>query len=223
MSNKPHTTPPLKPPLEPSRDCALCPRLKAFRDKNRAQFPDKFNAPVPSFGAADAQILIVGLAPGLKGANFSGRPFTGDFAGELLYGTLIKYGLAHGEFKARPDDGLTLMNARITNAVRCVPPENKPIGLEITQCQPFLKSQIENMPNLKIIVSLGLVSHNAVLKATGHKLSAHKFTHNAQHALSDSLTLIDSYHCSKYNTSTKRLTEQMFHDVFEGVIRLLGA
>ena len=201
----------------PDEDCQLCPRLAEFRAHNREKFPDKFNAPVPSFGDITAELLIVGLAPGLKGANFSGRPFTGDFAGELLYGTLIKYGFAQGEFKARPDDGLKLLNCRITNAVRCVPPENKPIGAEINSCLEFLKSQIDHMPNLKIIVSLGLVSHNAVLKAYGHKLSAYKFAHEAEHVLSDRLTLIDSYHCSKYNTSTKRLTEDMFHQVFEKV------
>lgn len=201
----------------PDHNCQLCPRLAAFRDENRQKFPDKFNAPVPSFGSEDAELLIVGLAPGLKGANFTGRPFTGDFAGELLYGTLLKYGLATGEFKARPDDGLELINCRITNAVRCLPPENKPTGPEINQCNSFLKSQIETMPHVKIILSLGLVSHNAVLKACGEKLSGFKFGHEAIHELSNGLTLIDSYHCSKYNTSTKRLTEEMFHQVFETI------
>ena len=200
---------------QPSSDCQLCPRLAEFRAQNREKFPDKFNSPVPSFGDINAELLIVGLAPGLKGANFSGRPFTGDFAGELLYGTLIKYGFAKGEFKAHPDDGLELINARITNAVRCVPPENKPTGPEINTCLRFLTNQIESMPNLKLIVSLGLVSHNAVLKSQNHKLSAFKFAHKATHQLNDKLTLIDSYHCSKYNTSTKRLTEPMFHEVFE--------
>ena len=202
-------------PISPNNDCQLCPRLAEFRAKNRDIFPNKFNAPVPSFGDFGAELLIVGLAPGLKGANFSGRPFTGDFAGELLYSTLLKYGFAQGEFKARPDDGLKLVNCRITNAVRCVPPENKPIGAEINTCRQFLESQLEIMPNLKLIVSLGLVSHNAVLKASGEKLSAHKFAHKAVHKLQNGLTLIDSYHCSKYNTSTRRLTEPMFHEVFE--------
>jgi len=163
-------------------------------------------------------LLIVGLAPGLKGANFTGRPFTGDFAGDLLYGTLLKYGLAKGEFKARSDDGLELINTRITNAVRCLPPENKPIGSEINNCLPFLQSQIETMPNLKVILSLGLVSHNAVLKARELKQAAHKFGHEAVHDIGGGLTLIDSYHCSKYNTSTKRLTEAMFHNVFERIM-----
>ncbi|HPD83667.1 MAG: uracil-DNA glycosylase [Alphaproteobacteria bacterium] len=203
------------PPLAPDHNCLLCPRLAEFRAKNREKFPDKFNAPVPSFGDLDAELLVVGLAPGLKGANFSGRPFTGDFAGELLYGTLIKYGLAKGEFKARADDGLRLVNCRITNAVRCVPPENKPIGQEINTCLQFLDSQIKAMPNLKLIISLGLVSHNAVLKANGERVTAHKFAHKAIHHLQNGLTLIDSYHCSKYNTSTRRLTEPMFHEVFE--------
>jgi uracil-DNA glycosylase family 4 len=202
-------------PITPDHDCQLCPRLAEFRAQSRKNFPDKFNAPVPSFGDLDAELLIVGLAPGLKGANFSGRPFTGDFAGELLYSTLLKYGLAKGEFKARPDDGLKLINCRITNAVRCVPPENKPIGAEINTCLQFLNSQFRTMPNLKLIVSLGLVSHNAVLRTSGEKLSAHKFAHKAVHQLQNGLTLIDSYHCSKYNTSTKRLTEPMFHEVFE--------
>ena len=206
-----------KEPSIPDTNCQLCPRLAEFRAQNREKFPDKFNAPVPSFGSIDSELLIVGLAPGLKGANFSGRPFTGDFAGELLYGTLIKYVFAKGEFKAHPDDGLQLVNARITNAVRCVPPENKPIGAEINTCLQFLDNQIKAMPNLKIIVSLGLVSHNAVLKMHGEKLSAHKFAHQAEHQLNNDVLLIDSYHCSKYNTSTKRLTEAMFHDVFEQV------
>ncbi len=202
-------------PHIPVPDCQLCPRLAAFRAGNREKFPEKFNSPVPSFGSIEAELLIVGLAPGLKGANFSGRPFTGDFAGELLYGTLIKYGLASGEFKARPDDGLKLVNCRITNAVRCVPPENKPIGAEINTCLQFLENQIAAMANLKIIISLGLVSHNAVLKAHGEKLSHFKFVHKAAHDLPNGVILIDSYHCSKYNTSTKRLTEPMFHEVFE--------
>ncbi len=201
--------------ITPPHNCQLCPRLAAFRAENQIKFPDKFNAPVPSFGLDNAELLIVGLAPGLRGANFTGRPFTGDYAGELLYSTLLKYGFAKGEFKAHPDDGLKLINCRITNAVRCLPPENKPTGPEINTCLKFLESQMENMPRLKLIVSLGLVSHNAVLKASEEKLSAHKFTHKGVHSLQNGLTLIDSYHCSKYNTSTKRLTEPMFHEVFE--------
>ena len=208
--------------LNPDPNCLLCPRLAAFRQENRQKFPDKFNAPVPSFGDLEAQLLIVGLAPGLKGANFTGRPFTGDFAGELLYSTLIKYGFASGLYKARPDDGLKLINCRITNAVRCLPPENKPTGPEINTCRPFLINQLDNMPNLKMILSLGLVSHNTVLKTFNERVTAHKFAHGAQHTLQSGYTLIDSYHCSKYNTSTKRLTEAMFHDVFDKITETLA-
>ena len=208
--------------LNPDPNCLLCPRLAAFRQENRQKFPDKFNSPVPSFGDLEAQLLIVGLAPGLKGANFTGRPFTGDFAGELLYSTLIKYGFASGLYQARPDDGLKLINCRITNAVRCLPPENKPTGPEINTCRPFLINQLDNMPNLKMILSLGLVSHNTVLKTFNEQVAAHKFAHGAQHTLQSGYTLIDSYHCSKYNTSTKRLTEAMFHDVFDKITETLA-
>ncbi len=203
--------------LLPDKDCSLCPRLKSFIDENRAKFPNEYNAPVPSFGMQDAELLIVGLAPGLKGANFSGRPFTGDYAGDLLYGTLLKFGFAKGEYGATKDDDLELINARITNAVKCVPPQNKVTGEEINTCLQFLKTEMATMPSLKIILSLGLVSHNAVLKATGHKQSAFKFTHNVTHNLGNDLALIDSYHCSRYNTNTKRLTTEMFEDVFENI------
>ena len=202
----------------PDHDCSLCPRLKSFIDENRVKFPDQYNAPVPSFGMQDAALLIVGLAPGLKGANFSGRPFTGDYAGDLLYGTMLKFGFAQGEYKARKDDGLHLINARITNAVKCVPPQNKVTGDEINTCQQFLKTEMATMPNLKVILSLGLVSHNAVLKATAHKQSAFKFAHNATHDLGKGLLLIDSYHCSRYNTNTGRLTTPMFENVFKTII-----
>lgn len=185
-----------------------------FRAENRQKFPDKFNAPVPSFGPENAQLLVVGLAPGLRGANFTGRPFTGDYAGELLYHTLLKFGLARGTYKADPNDGLTLVNCRIANAVRCLPPENKPTGEEIKTCQTFLHSEIENLPHLKVILALGLIAHNAVLRVAGAKLSAHKFTHNAHHDIGNGLTLFDSYHCSRYNTNTGRLSEEMFHAVF---------
>lgn len=203
--------------LLPDKDCGLCPRLKSFIDENRAKFPNEYNAPVPSFGSQNAELLIVGLAPGLKGANFTGRPFTGDYAGDLLYGTLLKFGFARGEYGATKHDGLKLINARITNAVKCVPPQNKVTGEEINTCLQFLKTEMVTMPNLKIILSLGLVSHNAVLKATNHKQSAFKFAHNAMHNLGNSLTLTDSYHCSRYNTNTKRLTTEMFEDVFKSI------
>ncbi len=207
--------------LEPEKNCPLCPRLQAFRDENRAAFPDKFNAPVPSFGPENAQLLIVGLAPGLRGANFTGRPFTGDYAGDLLYQTLLDFGFAKGAYKADPNDGLELTNCRITNAVRCVPPENKPVGAEITNCQPFLKSQIDDMPDLKIILTLGVIAHNATLKASGHRQSAFKFAHNVAHDLGNGHTMIGSYHCSRYNTNTGRLTEQMFREVFRHIKNLL--
>lgn len=206
--------------MNPDKNCALCPRLEGFRKENRVKFPDKFNAPVPSFGPLEAQLLIVGLAPGLKGANFSGRPFTGDYAGDLLYATLLKFGLAEGNYEARADDGLKLNNCRITNAVRCVPPENKPLTQEMNTCRSFLKEEIAAMPNLKIILSLGLISHNAVLKTCGEKISAHKFAHGATHSIKD-FSLIDSYHCSRYNTNTGRLTTEMFEGVFETIKKSL--
>ncbi len=208
--------------LLPDHNCALCPRLKSFIDDNRVKFPNQYNAPVPAFGQKDAELLIVGLAPGLKGANFSGRPFTGDYAGDLLYGTLLKFGFARGEYGAHKDDGLELINARITNAVKCVPPQNKVTGDEINTCLQFLKTEMATMPKLKVILSLGLVSHNAVLKATGNKQSAFKFAHSAVHDLGGGVMLVDSYHCSRYNTNTGRLTTQMFEDVFETIKTTLG-
>lgn len=204
----------------PDKNCDLCPRLEGFRAKNRGKFPDKWNAPVPSFGDMEAELLVVGLAPGLKGANFSGRPFTGDYAGELLYSSLLKFGFAEGVYGAKADDGLTLKNCRITNAVRCVPPENKPTPEEMKQCLSFLTQEIMAMKNLKVILSLGLISHNSVVKALGGKISAYKFGHGAVHDLGG-ITLIDSYHCSRYNTQTKRLTEEMFHGVFRKITDLL--
>ncbi len=205
---------------DPGKDCPLCPRLVEFRVKNRVKFPDKWNAPVPSFGPENGELLVVGLAPGLKGANFSGRPFTGDYAGELLYSSLLKFGFAEGKYDARPDDGLRLKNCRITNAVRCVPPENKPTPQEMKQCLAFLQTEMAALKNVKVILSLGLISHNSVLKAVGQKISAHKFAHNAVHDLGK-VKLIDSYHCSRYNTQTKRLTTEMFHDVFRKIKDLL--
>jgi uracil-DNA glycosylase len=202
---------------EPSRDCALCPRLKTFRDTHRAIEPKWFNAPVPSFGGDNARLLIVGLAPGLKGANRTGRPFTGDFAGDLLYETLIEFGFARGKYEARPDDGLKLIDARITNAVRCVPPENKPTPAEINTCNGFLGQTIAQMPKLEAIVALGRIAHDAALKATGMKLSKAPFKHGAIHKIADERALFDSYHCSRYNTNTGVLTPKMFKDVFRKV------
>lgn len=197
----------------PALDCPLCPRLCSFRSQNKQQYPTFFNAPVPSFGNLDAQFLVVGLAPGLKGANQTGRPFTGDYAGLILYHSLQKYGFAKGEYKERADDGFTLINCRVTNSVRCVPQENKPELSEINQCNKFLQAEIAQMKNLQVIVSLGLISHNAVLKAFGHKASFAKFVHGVEHQLSSKITLLNSYHTSRYNMNTGRLTQEMFDKV----------
>ena len=197
---------------EPRRDCALCPRLAEFRAANAQKYPDYFNAPVPTFGTADARLLIVGLAPGLKGANRTGRPFTGDWAGDLLFATLLKHGLAHGTYAESADDGLTLHDCAITNAVRCVPPENKPTPAEIKTCRKFLTAQISAMPHLHAILALGKIAHDSVCDALGARKSAHPFKHGGAYRL-DRLTLISSYHCSRYNTNTGVLTEAMFDTV----------
>lgn len=206
---------------EPGRDCALCPRLAAFRTDNRARFPDWHNAPVPAFGSLGARLLVVGLAPGLRGANRTARPFTGDYAGDLLYPTLLHYGLAQGEYHADPADGLRLTDARITNAVRCVPPENKPTPAEQKSCRPFLVDEMAAMPALKVVLALGRIAHDAVLSTLGLRKAAYPFSHAALHALPSGLVLADSYHCSRYNVNTGRLTEQMFHAVFDGFRPLL--
>ena len=210
-------------PNAPAFECALCPRLVGFRRENREKFPSFHNAPVPSFGPLDARLLIVGLAPGLKGANRTGRPFTGDYAGDLLYPTLIDAGLARGAFGARADDGLELVDCRITNAVRCVPPANKPVGAEIGACRPFLAAELAAMPTLHTVLALGVVAHNAVLAALGHKQNRCKFVHGARHALPGGPTLADSYHCSRYNTNTGRLTAEMFETVVKAAKDGLGA
>jgi uracil-DNA glycosylase len=197
---------------EPPRDCRLCPRLAAFRAENREAYPDFFNAPVPGFGARDARLLIVGLAPGLKGANRTGRPFTGDFAGDLLYKMLLKHKLAQGRYEARPDDSLKLAGCAITNAVRCVPPENKPLPFEIKTCRRFLIARIAAMPDLRAVLALGKVAHDSVCDALGLKKSQYPFKHGAAYKL-ESLTLVSSYHCSRYNTNTGVLTEEMFDAV----------
>ena len=209
------------PAIDPESDCPLCPRLVTFRQAQRSAHEAWFNAPVPSFGNGDAQVLIVGLAPGLQGANRTGRPFTGDFAGELLYGTLNKFGFAEGQFRADPNDGLRLKGALITNAVRCVPPENKPTPAEIRTCNGFLTRQIDALPHLKAIVALGRIAHDATLTALGEKKSRFPFGHGAQHQVSD-LRLFDSYHCSRYNTNTGVLTAAMFEGVFQAVRSYLG-
>ena len=200
----------------PSRNCPRCPRLVTFRKTWREQEPQWFNAPVESFGPRDARLLIVGLAPGLRGANRTGRPFTGDFAGDLLYATLLEFGFARGQYQARPDDGLELIDCRITNAVRCVPPENKPLPAEINICRQFLIATIETMPNLRAIVALGRVAHESTLKALGLRAAAAPFAHGAVHQ-AGATRFYDSYHCSRYNTNTRVLTPQMFRSVFEKV------
>lgn len=210
-------------PAAPGPDCNLCPRLAQYRHENRKNYPDKFNAPVPSFGSYDAELLVVGLAPGLKGANFTGRPFTGDYAGDLLYKTLLKYSFAEGQYGARPDDGVRLVNCRITNAVRCVPPQNKPTGPEIKKCQPFLERELATMPSLKVILALGKIAHDAVIRTCGLKMADFSFAHAAIHNIPNRFTLIDSYHCSRYNTQTGRLTDRMFYEVFDKITGLVAA
>jgi uracil-DNA glycosylase family 4 len=202
----------MKSKQEPPPDCPFCPRLHAFRHENRARYPDHFNDPVPTFGPSKARLLIVGLAPGLHGANRTGRPFTGDYAGVLLYGTLKKLGLARGDYGERADDGLELIDCAITNAVRCVPPANKPLPAEIATCRPFLTATIEAMPKLRAILSLGKIAHDSVCMALSVSRKEHAFAHGARHAL-DGLTLVSSYHCSRLNTNTGVLTEAMFEDV----------
>ena len=208
--------------LEPSRDCALCPRLVAFREANQAAYPSFHNAPVRAFGELNARLLIVGLAPGLKGANQTGRPFTGDYAGDLLYQTLGKFGFAEGSYGRRADDGLRLVDCRVTNAVRCVPPENKPTGPAAKTCRPFLVDEIDAMKRLQVILCLGGLSHNAVLTTLGVRKSLYPFGHAALHEIED-LLVADSYHCSRYNTNTGRLTEAMFEIVFEQIRERLAA
>ncbi|MEH2609347.1 uracil-DNA glycosylase [Bradyrhizobium sp. AZCC 1693] len=202
--------------IEPGRNCPLCPRLAEFRAQARAKEPDWHNAPVASFGDANAQLLIVGLAPGLQGANRTGRPFTGDYAGDLLYATLLEYGFAKGVYQARPDDGLKLVDCRISNAVRCVPPQNKPLPVEINTCRQFLVATIATMPKLRAIVALGRIAHESTLKALGLRNGAAPFAHGAVHK-ADTIKLYDSYHCSRYNTNTRVLTPEMFRNVFAKV------
>jgi uracil-DNA glycosylase family 4 len=215
------------PEGEPGRDCPRCPRLAAFRKQWHTEEPSWFNAPVPSFGPRDARLLIVGLAPGLQGANRTGRPFTGDWAGDLLYETLGRYKFARGEYAERADDGLELIDCRITNAVRCVPPENKPTTVEIATCREFLKPTIAEMKKLRAIVVLGHVAHNSVVSAFGARKSATPFKHGGKNMLAHEdfgeLALFSSYHCSRYNTNTGVLTPQMFRAVFEKIRNYLDA
>jgi uracil-DNA glycosylase family 4 len=204
------------PTLVPDRDCPLCPRLVAFREANRAREPLWHNAPVPPFGDIKARLLIVGLAPGMQGANRTGRPFTGDYAGDLLYATLLEYGFAKGTYQARPDDGMKLVDCRIANAVHCVPPQNKPLPVEINTCRQFLIANLETMPKLRAIVALGRIAHDSVLKPLNLKASQASFGHGAVHQ-AGRFKLYDSYHCSRYNTNTGVLTTDMFRSVFAKV------
>ncbi len=204
--------------LCPDKNCNLCPRLVDFRHQNKAKFPHYHNAPVPSFGSENAQILIIGMAPGLNGANQTGRPFTNDYAGDVLYPCLKKFGFAKGEYLKKADDGFELINTRVTNAVRCVPPQNKVVAEETNNCRRFLQDEIKNMPNLKIILVLGTVAHNTLLTTLGYKKSAFKFKHGAKHYLSkENMILFNSYHTSRYNINTGVLTYDMFEKIIADI------
>ena len=208
---------------QPPADCLLCPRLAEYRHANRAGHPDWFNAPVPSFGSLDARLLIVGLAPGVRGANRTGRPFTGDYAGELLYRTLLRFGLAAGQYKAAIDDGLVLTGCRVTNAVRCVPPANLPTPAEIGTCNSFLAAEIAAMPRLAGVLALGGTAHNSVLRVHGMRPARMPFRHGAIQELPAGRVLADSYHVSRLNTNTGRLTEAMFQDVVQNLLARVNA
>ena len=208
------------PRAEASRDCPLCPRLVRFRGQCRAEHPDWWNAPVPAFGDPRAWLAIVGLAPGKHGANRTGRPFTGDYAGDLLYATLAKYGLSKGGYDQHRDDGLTLTGAIILNAVKCLPPANKPEPIEIATCRPFLEESLKQLPTVRVIIALGQIAHNAAARALGLKPAATKFGHGAEAVAPDGRILLSSYHCSRYNKNTRRLDAAMFEKVFERAIEV---
>lgn len=202
----------------PTRDCDKCPRLVEYRQNNRLKFPSYYNGPVPPFGSIDAEILVVGLAPGLNGANQTARPFTNDYAGDVLYPILKEFGLADGNYQKRKDDGFELVNVRVTNSVRCAPPQNKVTGEEVVTCGKFLIEEIKDMKNLKLILTLGSVAHSAVLGVLGYKKSAFKFAHNAIHQLDKhNILMVNSYHTSRYNINTGVLTERMFKDVIANI------
>jgi uracil-DNA glycosylase family 4 len=207
---------------EPPYNCERCPRLRNFILENRETYPDFFNGPVPSFGSQDAELLIIGLAPGLKGANATGRPFTGDYAGDLLYKALAEFDFSNGKYDGHAKDGLHLNRAMITNAVRCVPPQNKPVGAEINTCRDYLVAQIKALPNLKALLCLGKISHDSTIRSLGLRLKDFPFGHNVSYDVGEgevggNFTLFSSYHCSRYNTNTRRLTEEMFFDVFANI------
>lgn len=215
------TSAPARVDAEAPKNCPLCPRLVAYRQANARAEPSWFNGAAPSFGDPAARLLIVGLAPGRTGANRTGRPFTGDYAGDLLYGTLKKFGFAEGVYRADPNDGFTLKDAMITNAVRCAPPENKPTPQEIATCRPFLAARIEALPSARVLIALGSIAHESILRAHGLKPAAAKFAHAAEAALPGGRTLLSSYHCSRYNTQTRRLTPEMFEAVFARARQIL--
>lgn len=205
-----------------NQQCRLCPRLASFLDDVKQKHPDYHARPVAPFGDSNAQLLVVGLAPGMHGANATGRPFTGDYAGLLLYEALYEFGYSNNPVSESQHDGLTLTNSRISNAVKCLPPQNKPTGEEINQCNHFLAAELATLPQGAVILALGTVAHQAVLKALGLKISSAKFAHNVQHELPNGITLVDSYHTSRYNVQTKRLTKAGFTDVFQRITTLLG-
>lgn len=209
-------------PIQPPRDCPLCPRLVEVREAVAAEYPSWWNAPVPPFGDDQAWLAVVGLAPGKHGAHRTGRPFTGDGAGPLLYGTLAKFGLAEGEFAAKVDDGLMLKGAVILNAVKCLPPENKPTPEERATCRRFLEQELRALPNLSVVIALGDIAHQSVVKALGGKLPKARFAHLAEHRIPGSPVVIDSYHCSRYNQNTGKLTPEMFEAVFARAVELRG-
>lgn len=208
------------PETEPPRDCPRCPRLVALREACKAKYPDWWNAPVRAFGDRNAWLAIVGLAPGKHGANRTGRPFTGDFAGDLLFATLAKFGMTSGTYQGRIDDGFELKGAIIVNAVKCLPPQNKPTPQEIATCRPFLVSQLDVLPNIRVLIALGRIAHETTLKLYGLSPTRFRFGHGAEHELPDGRVLIDSYHCSRYNQNTGRLTAAMFETVFENAVAL---
>ena len=212
----------ITPPPEAPRNCDLCPRLVAYRQANIADEPSWFNGAVPSFGDSDSQLLIVGLAPGRGGANRTGRPFTGDYAGDLLYATLLEFGFATGTYAADPSDGLKLNGCMISNAVRCVPPENKPTPDEIKTCRPFFEARLAALPNLKIMLALGRIAHDQTLSTLNKRKAEFAFGHGKRHDLGSGRVLYDSFHCSRYNTNTGRLTADMFRDVFRAIREELG-
>lgn len=209
-------------PPEAPKECDLCPRLRRYILEKRAEQPDWYNGAVPSFGDPNAKLLIIGLAPGVTGANRTGRPFTGDWAGDLLYETLERFGLTTGTYQKHAEDGLQLHSAMITNAVRCVPPQNKPIGSEINQCRPFLASRISELPHLRVLLCLGKISHDSTVRALGARLKDHPFGHASEYSIGN-YVLLSSYHCSRYNTNTRRLTPEMFSAVFERARSLIEA